>query len=474
MDFHPCTYDGATHLCVMEGKQDAAWTHGHYSIYDTNLQLVRQIRSQNGRPNLDMHETNISPDGTRVLITVYSTERYDLSDYNISTGQGWVMNCMFQDIDTSTGNLNFEWSSLDHISMDESFVLPDDGGAHIGMASDSPYDFFHINSIDRNEEGDYLISGRHTSTLYKVNGTDGSIIWRLGGKLSNFSFVDDFHFDFQHNARWIVSNDTADIISLFDNGSNGIISPSKQSQGMIISLDLAANSAELLKSFPQPAANPQSVSQGNLQVLDLVNWDASSVFLGWGQYPCITEYDTNGNLLFEAQLATEGAFNYRAYKFPNLTLTPTDVPAVYTYAQSNTSGTVYYMSWNGATDVARWRMFGRASCDDDWTLVDTADKQGFETNHTVGETWQYGMVEAVDGNGNGIKNSSSTGVYTFIPSSILGAACDEFGCQTTDVYDPPSKSVGVPLQRPGCPFLASQITTAVTVVATYPLTGPAK
>jgi hypothetical protein len=38
--------------------------------------------------------------------------------------------------------------------------------------------YSHINSVDKSTNtGDYLISARHTSSLYSINATDQSIIW---------------------------------------------------------------------------------------------------------------------------------------------------------------------------------------------------------------------------------------------------------------------------------------------------------
>ena len=55
----------------------------------------------------------------------------------------------------------------------------------------------HINSLDKDEHGDYLVSGRHVSTVYKIAGLNnpdglkpGSIIWRVGGLRTDFPIID--------------------------------------------------------------------------------------------------------------------------------------------------------------------------------------------------------------------------------------------------------------------------------------------
>jgi hypothetical protein len=75
-----------------------------------------------------------------------------------------------------------------------------------------------MNSVDKDRHGDYLVSMRYTSAIYKISGVDGSIIWRLGGKRSNFK--QDFNFSSQHDAKFYSYNNSVTIISFFDNASD--------------------------------------------------------------------------------------------------------------------------------------------------------------------------------------------------------------------------------------------------------------
>src|ERR1700744_3370003 len=77
----------------------------------------------------------------------------------------------------------------------------------------------HINSVDKNSEGDYLLSTRYTNAIYKVSGKDGSIVWQLGGDHNSF-VMDGFNFSKQHDARFIEQNATTTIISFLDNASD--------------------------------------------------------------------------------------------------------------------------------------------------------------------------------------------------------------------------------------------------------------
>lgn len=277
----------------------------------------------------------------------------------------------------------------------------------------------HINSVDKNTDGDYLVSGRHTSTIYKISGADGSIIWKLGGKNSTFT-LENFNFTYQHDARFLSENSTTTVISIFDNASNGPNGSSSYSSGKIIAIDNSTNQATLLQSFVAPDGGLLASSQGTFRTLPNGNW-----FLGWGNNPAISEHDADGNPVFFATFANGGVMNYRAFK-ANWTGAPVGRPALYMYAHNNTAPTTYYTSWNGATEVADWRFYAASSHNGPFTLVGNTSKIGFETLYTAPGYLAYGIAEAVAANGSGIANSSV--IAAFMPGAGLAAACSDTKC----------------------------------------------
>jgi hypothetical protein len=48
-----------------------------------------------------------------------------------------------------------------------------------------PWDFYHINTVDKVPSGNYLVSGHFTRSMIYISGTTGEIHWRLGGKRNN-------------------------------------------------------------------------------------------------------------------------------------------------------------------------------------------------------------------------------------------------------------------------------------------------
>ncbi len=88
---------------------------------------------------------------------------------------------------------------------------------------------------------------------------------------------------------------------------------------------------------------------------------------------------------------------YQSHKF-DWTGNP-KVPASI-YSEASTDGeqdsTTIWVSWNGATEVEVWNFYESDESGDDWDLLASVDKSGFETNTTVPGYVQYVVVEALD------------------------------------------------------------------------------
>ena len=80
-----------------------------------------------------------------------------------------------QEVDLRTGLVMFEWHSVDHVPLRDSYTSPLPADAAV------PYDFFHINSIDPMHDGSYLVSARNTWAAYDVDQVTGRVRWALGG-----------------------------------------------------------------------------------------------------------------------------------------------------------------------------------------------------------------------------------------------------------------------------------------------------
>jgi hypothetical protein len=310
----------------------------------------------------------------------------------------------------------------------------------------------HINSVDKDDNGDYLISSRHTSCIYKVSGNNGSILWRLGGMQSDFT-VAGFNFSYQHDARFISENASTAVISFFDNNSDGFTFNAPYSQGLIVKLDKANMVAAAIRRYP--ALNLTASSQGNLQILPDGN-----AFLGWGNNAWVTEHTEDGNMVFAATFASTGALQYRAYKF-NFTSHPTDAPTAFAYAHNTSAPTTFWISWNGATAPTKWRVYTTSDpATQPATLLATIPKDGFETTYTAPSYHAWCIVEAVAQNGTGLANTT-TFISTFVPSAILADSCNEEQCPLVTEYS--SQPTVLAAEQQGSPTLTTIPTPSRTI-----------
>ena len=299
--------------------------------------MIAHVRAGNGH-RADLHDFELTPQGT-ALVTSFFPVLCDLASVGGSSYAG-LTDGVFQEIDVRTGLVMFEWTSLDHVALSESYASAKSSNTRF------PFDFFHINSLNQDRNGSLMISARNTWAIYDVEAASGQILWRLGGKRSSFNAGPGARTAWQHDPRELPDGS----ISLFDNGSSPTVHP--QSRGMVVQLDPQTGTATLVTQFTH---SPGLVveSQGNVQLLANGDW-----FLGWGQEPFFSEVGPEGKQLFDAHFPVHEQ-SYRSYRLP-WTGTPDHPPAFAFQSDGSGAGTVY-ASWNGATQVASWRVMAGGS-----------------------------------------------------------------------------------------------------------------
>jgi Arylsulfotransferase (ASST) len=384
-------YNFATDVRVqrLDGQPVLTWWQGYFGagvgsgvgvINDTHYHVLTVVHGGNYIP-FDLHEFKITPQGTALITGVYPV--YSDASSIHHTRHAIVFDGVVQEIDIKTGLVEYEWHSLDHVPLSDSYrAFPNSNGA--------PFDYFHINSVDQDTDGNLIVSGRSTSAVYKIDRRSGAIIWRLGGRHSTFKAGSGASMAFQHDVRVQAAGDSR--ITAFDNGA-GLYNVHSQSRGVILHLDLKHKTVSKLGEFDH---SPRLLSgfEGNVQPLS--NGDS---FIGWGEQPYFSEFNFRGQLLFDARFVDANT-SYRAYRFPWVG-TPQTLPAV---AASTSGGrTTVYVSWNGATQVASWRVLAGAS---PTTLASagSARRSGFETAIRVAGSKDV-AVQALDGRGNVLAQS---------------------------------------------------------------------
>jgi hypothetical protein len=246
-------------------------------------------------------------------------------------------------------------------------------------------------------DNNLLISARKTFAVYKVDRKTGEVIWRLGGKSSDFEMGEGTRFAYQHDAR----RQKDGTLTIFDNGNtvfpNGMPKTIEESRGIVLDLDERKMKASLLRQYTHPDGL-RAAAAGNVQVLPNGN-----VFVGWGRALYSSEFDHGGKLLFDSRLPA-GSRSYRAFRFP-WSGHPTDRPAA--VAERASGGEVrVYASWNGATEVESWEVLA-GSGPDRLKPAGSAPRKGFETAIKLQTDEPYVAVKARDRSGRVLGDSKA-------------------------------------------------------------------
>jgi hypothetical protein len=361
---------------------------GEGVVLDRAYREVARVRAV-GQHHIDAHEFLLTPEGTALFVCYPSVVPADLSPIGGPTN-GAVLESIIQEVDVRTGRLLFKWRSLDHIPLDETYQRPA-----------VPMDYLHVNSIDVMPDGNLLVSGRCTWTLYKLDRKSGQVIWRLGGKHSDFRMSPGASFAWQHGA----AQPTESTITLFDNGDalwdddSGFSQTESQSRGMLLEIDETNRTARLVRSYrhhPPLLAN----AMGNVQTLP-----DGHLLVGWGSNPYVTEFAADGRVIADINLGFEHN-SYRAYRYP-WTGVPADPPILALRRDSTSGKTIAYVSWNGATTVSHWLLHAGPR-PEKLRTIGVAARRGFETVIPLPARDAYVRATALDASGQTLASSEVT------------------------------------------------------------------
>ena len=354
-DFRAQRYDGRPVLTWWRGKSELGVGDGHYVIVDDAYREIATVSAGNGLTG-DIHEFLIT-DRDTALITIYHELPADLSSIG-GPKDGAILEGVVQELEIGTGRVLFEWHSAPEVELEESYAeVPK---AEKGEEADA-YDYFHINSVAEDEDGNFLVSARNTHAVYKISRARRKVMWRLGGKRSDYALGSGVRFAWQHDAR----RQPDGTLTLYDNVSDDEDAKGRSSRVVVLRLADAAKRATLVRSYEHPT-KLLATTQGNAQFLD-----GGHVFVGWGSQPYFTEFDRDGEVLLDGSFGAEGTDSYRAYRL-EWAGRPVERPAV------RLAGDVAHVSWNGATDVDRWQVLAGPD-PQHLQPIASADKAGFET-----------------------------------------------------------------------------------------------
>lgn len=306
-------------LIVFAGTSIAAGVY----IVDTTLKIVEQLDQKRGYL-ATQHDFHVLPNGNRVMLGAEDVT-LNLSEV-VPKGHpaANVVQAVVQEIDVE-GNVLVQWKSLDHLPITLSYE----------DLTAPAIRYIHNNSLWIDDDGNWLLSMRHHSSIVKVNRLTGDVMWILGGKANEFTFIGDHeenapnYFSYQHDIRRLTNGH----ITLFDNGTQH--SP-QYSRAVEYEIDEVNKTCTLVWEY-RHAPDIYVGLQGGVQTLT----DGHRL-IGWGSAanegaPGVTEVDSTGTVVFEAYYPKQ-MFVYRATKHPfwppgrpSATVTVNDVAEGNTY-----------------------------------------------------------------------------------------------------------------------------------------------
>ena len=227
-----------------------------------------------------------------------------------------------------------------------------------------------------------------------------------------------------------ISPSTHLAISVFDNAYDTYEFPptAPSSSAVILLLNLASRTAQIIEHIPHPSGSTAAMF-GSFSLLPNGNR-----FIGWGSTRDLSQHSASGQLLFHAEIGDENTAvgSSRSFKGP-WQGSPERPPDVYVYAWGCMWPNAVYVSWNGATEVRSYRVYGSMPQDEaeeaPFELVAEGPKDGFETRLRTDWYVEYVFVEALDEEGGLL--GTSRAVQTFRPPLVKSRVCTEWMCPGT-------------------------------------------
>jgi hypothetical protein len=398
MDVNAQMLNGEPVLTWFQGPIVLGHGEGQAYIADNTYTVQQTVSAQkalsgSGADGLkvDLHEFFITPNNTAIISAYNMHSGVDLSGIG-GPSSGHIFSGVFQEIGlvgSQAGQLLFQWDSFPMVPISES-QMPI-GGFGNGSKAD-PFDYFHINSICLDTDGNYLVSSRHCWTIFKINSQTGDVMWRLGGKRSSFNVGPDAVFHWQHHVRRTSPGE----LTVFDNGAAGkTFETETRSRAMILNVNETTMEASLKRGFAYPLQNVLAWAMGSAQVLP-----DGDMFVDWGETARFSQFSAEGKLVLDGRM-NKHAPSYRGFS-QVWSGHPTTRPSV--VAKPSSTGATVYASWNGSTEIASWVIWaGETSTS--LARVTSAPRTGFETTIAVQNAGPYFMAVARDAKQNILRKS---------------------------------------------------------------------
>lgn len=291
------------------------YQEGRIQILDQDLQPLKSLMLQPYHSETynedypviaaDSHDTLMLGPDHYILMAYYGKEVANIPAelLKIPDSKVKVVAAVLQEI--KDGQVVFQWDSTHYPEFYKNAATY----STYDSASPDWYDYMHINSVAIDPKDQNLIlSMRHQNHVIKIDRKQGHILWRLGGKNSDFALTPEQQFAHQHDARLLPNGD----LMLFDNSNppTGTGTPGT-SNAKRFRLDETKHTITDFQKV-QPLPNQYAFAMGSAQQLSNGN-----LLFGWGantNHSDVTETDATGKVLFDLRF-DEQVYSYRAFKY---------------------------------------------------------------------------------------------------------------------------------------------------------------
>jgi len=281
---------------------DAVAGAGGWSLKDQTVSVVGSVTNL-GYP-VDNHDMKLLPNGHAL---VFGSEVRTINMSALVPGgktAAAVTGDILQEIDANN-RLVFEWHTFDHIAITNSFY----------DLTQPTIDYAHMNAVSIDPtDNNLLVSLRTTSEIVKINRQTGEVMWRLGGKMNQFTYIGEhlenapYYTVGQHDIHRLANGD----VLFFDNGniSGGGVTPSDRTYSRAVEyyvdeINLTATLVWEYRHTPDISVpctgSVKRFSNGNT----LIGWGCAIPSSG----TIATEVSAAGKLVFEMDHVTPPGFS---------------------------------------------------------------------------------------------------------------------------------------------------------------------
>jgi arylsulfotransferase ASST len=274
----------------------ASGSGAHFDQFDREGRLLRVWTAPPESASTDWHELRLLP-GNLALIAGTQTRVMDLSALGGSASATVVGNVLYRV--QADGQVVFRWNAFDHLAVDDLDPAVD--------VTQGSVDWTHVDAVDVAPDGGYLLTFRNLSQVVKIDAVTGAVIWRLGGKRSDFTFPDDplGGPSFPHGARELANGN----VLLFDNGNGRA---TQESRAVEYALDRQSMQARVAWQYaPSPPRHASDLGFAQ-------RTSAGTTLVTFGTEGHVDEVDGTGAVKWSLQSSDPAVPIYRAIRIDTL------------------------------------------------------------------------------------------------------------------------------------------------------------